>query len=56
MLDSGRIVGQGTHEELLKADGLYARMWADYRQAVKWRIQQENPVKSGSQGEDEQRR
>ena len=56
VLDSGSIVEQGTHEQLLKADGLYARMWADYRQAVKWRIQQENPVKSGSQGEDEQRR
>ena len=56
VLDSGSIVEQGTHEQLLKADGLYARMWADYRQAVKWRIQQENPVKSGSRGEDEQRR
>ena len=38
MLDSGRVVGQGTHEELLKAGGLYARMWADYQQAVSWRI------------------
>ena len=38
VLDSGRIVGQGTHEELLKAGGLYARMWADYQQAVSWRI------------------
>ena len=56
VLDSGSIVEQGTHEQLLKADGLYARMWADYRQAVKWRIQQENPVKSDSRGEDEQRR
>ena len=38
VLDSGRVVGQGTHEELLKAGGLYARMWADYQQAVSWRI------------------
>ena len=38
VLDSGRVEEQGAHEELIKADGLYARMWADYQQAVKWRI------------------
>ena len=44
VLDKGHVAEQGTHEELLKADGLYARMWADYRQAVKWRISTEKEV------------
>ena len=38
VLDSGRVVEQGTHDQLAKAGGLYARMWKDYNQAVKWRI------------------
>jgi ATP-binding cassette subfamily B protein len=38
VLDAGRMVEQGTHEELVNAAGLYARMWTDYRQAVKWRL------------------
>ena len=38
VLDSGRVAEQGTHDQLVKAGGLYARMWKDYNQAVKWRI------------------
>ena len=38
VLDSGQIVEQGAHGELTKSGGLYARMWEDYNQAVKWRI------------------
>ena len=38
VLDSGRVEEEGTHAELVQAGGLYSRMWADYNQAVKWRI------------------
>ena len=38
VLDNGHVEEQGTHAELIQTDGLYARMWADYNQAVKWKI------------------
>ena len=38
VLDSGHAVEDGTHAQLVQADGLYARMWADYNKAVEWRI------------------
>ncbi len=45
VLDSGEVAEQGTHEELVKANGLYARMWADYNQAVQWKISAAREVK-----------
>ena len=45
VLEEGHVVEEGTHEKLAKAGGLYARMWKDYNQAVKWRISTAEEVK-----------
>ena len=38
VLDGGRLAEEGTHRELLEKGGLYARMWKEYNQSVKWRV------------------
>ena len=40
VLDRGRVVERGSHDALVAAEGLYARMWADYQQAVTWKIKE----------------
>lgn len=48
VLDHGQVAQSGTHEELLRARGLYARMWSDYERAASWRI--ESRAESGGVG------
>ena len=38
VLGEGKNVDEGTHEELISGNGLYARMWKEYNQAAKWKI------------------
>lgn len=39
VLENGHIVESGKHEELLETKGVYAHMWHQYNQSVKWKVQ-----------------
>ncbi|MBQ8643583.1 MAG: ABC transporter ATP-binding protein [Candidatus Methanomethylophilaceae archaeon] len=38
VMDDGRIVESGTHDELVTTDGPYSRMWNNYCKTLSWRI------------------
>lgn len=38
VLKEGEIAEQGTHEQLLEENGLYAHMWNEYNKSVSWKV------------------
>lgn len=38
VLENGRIAEQGVHDELLKKNGIYTKMWKDYQSSVSWKV------------------
>jgi ATP-binding cassette subfamily B protein len=38
VLDNGKIAEAGTHGELFNKNGLYLKMWNEYRQSVQWTL------------------
>lgn len=38
VINQGKIAEQGTHQSLLKQNGLYARMWTEYQHSTDWTI------------------
>ena len=49
VLDGGHLVEQGTHRQLLDAQGTYARIWSDYERAVSWKVDN-SPKAAGEAG------
>jgi ATP-binding cassette subfamily B protein len=41
VMDSGRAVEQGTHEELLAQKGKYAALWRTYNETIGWKMKRE---------------
>lgn len=48
-LREGTIEECGTHEELLKNKGLYAKMWKDYQTAVSWKVTADADLPQGDE-------
>lgn len=46
VMKAGQLAERGTHQELLKQKGEYARMWADYSQAITWKIDRREEAES----------
>lgn len=47
VIADGRVAEQGTHDELVQANGLYARMWEKYQQAATWQIGENKEEEEG---------
>ena len=44
VIADGKIVESGTHNELMKKNGLYAKMQNDYQSSVKWKVSNETAL------------
>ena len=41
VVENGRIVEEGSHNQLLEKGGLYSRMWNEFNQSIQWKVKSE---------------
>ena len=41
VIDYGRIVEEGNHDDLVGSNGLYSRMWDEFNQSIQWKVKSE---------------
>lgn len=41
VMEDGRLVESGTHQELVKLGKIYAKMWNDYQSSIRWKLGKE---------------
>lgn len=41
VVDGGRIIEEGSHDDLVENKGLYSRMWDEFNQSIKWKVKSE---------------
>ena len=41
VVDNGRIVENGNHNNLVEDGGLYSRMWDEFNKSIQWKVKSE---------------
>ena len=41
VVENGRIVEEGSHDDLVENNGLYSRMWDEFNQSIQWKVKSE---------------
>jgi ATP-binding cassette, subfamily B, bacterial IrtA/YbtP len=44
VIDSGKIVEEGSHEDLINQNGLYNKMWKNYNESVQWKVKEDDLI------------
>jgi ATP-binding cassette subfamily B protein len=47
VIDNGQIAEEGNHESLIKANGIYKKMWEEYQSSVSWKINSKDFIEGG---------